>query len=255
MNKRIWMILLCGILLINCSACSPKKEQQTGQETELDATVADQSKQRKNVIETDETTGETYYLLGDFENYFECSQVKYSNSFGTVTQVKKSEEPDMVTSGEQSVKVDILGVEETWHKLDPCMEFSSSTGFFDLTSDFSNMSRFTFDIYNAQDYEVGIRVYQGSGGEMVFLNENHNLCLSTRFTLKPNQWNHIEMDASQFKKVQYDINLQAYLGTGEEALKSVSNFVIMFDRGELHENGQIYYVDNVRAYLKDNVEQ
>lgn len=254
MKKRIWMILLCGLLLMNCCACGQKQAQQTGDEAEQSQNKENKTEQRKNVIEKDEKTGESYYLLGDFENYFECSQVKYSNSFGKVTQIKKSEKPDMVTYGEQSVKVDILGVEETWHKLDPCMEFSSSTGFFDLTSDFSNMSKFTFDIYNAQDYEVGIRVYQGSGGEMVFVNENHNLCLSTRFTLKPNQWNHVEMDASLFKGIQYDIQLQAFNSTGADALKSVNNFVIMFDRGELHESEQTYYVDNVRAYLKDNVE-
>ena len=36
----------------------------------------------------------------------------------------------------------------------------------------------------------------------------------------------------------------------EEALKEVGAFDILFDRGETHDVQQVYYIDNVRAYLK-----
>lgn len=157
----------------------------------------------------------------------------------------------MVTYGEQSVKLDIFGSEETWFKIRPSMGFDVNSGFFNLTSNFSNMSRFTFDIYNGQDYEVTIRVCNGDGEERAFINDNYSLSKTVKVDLQPKQWTHVEIPAEDFKFVKYDNSAQPYLVSGAEALEDVSYLLIMFDRGELHENGQIYYVDNVRAYLKN----
>ena len=100
-------------------------------------TINDESQvkeeQRKNVKEKDEQTGEEYYLLADFENYFECSQVSYIASFGTVTPISKEEEPDMVPYGNQSVKLEILGTEESWRQRRPTMRFFNGNGFFNAT--------------------------------------------------------------------------------------------------------------------------
>jgi len=89
-------MLLCMSMVLPMAAC--KNKEASGDDI-----------QRSNVIETDDKTGEQYYLIGDFENYFECTQVKYEASFGTVTEVKKAENADMVTYGEQVLSLKFLG--------------------------------------------------------------------------------------------------------------------------------------------------
>lgn len=213
--------------------------------------------QRRNVKETDAETGEEYYLLADFENYFECAQVSYNASFGTITPITKKDEPDMVPYGEQSVKLEILGTEETWRMRRPTMRFYNGSGFFDETTDFSNMSKITFDIYNAQDYEACIRFYIDEGIEKTYnpdmsLHNNTDYAWNTviLFDLKPNSWNHIEIPAEDIRIVRYDANLQSYFAYGADALSLVGGFNIEFDRGEIHEEQEVFYFDNLRAYLK-----
>lgn len=253
MKRKIITFMLGLTLIAGLTACAGNKPAQADKtETET------KQEQRKNVKETDETTGESYYLMGDFENYFEATQVKYGATFGTVTQVKKADEPDMVTYGEQSLKLKIVGTEQTWHQHNPYLRFSTNNGFFNLTTDFSNMSRFTFDIYNGQDYEVSIRFYpdvnvnpRSTLADRVLVNDNYAYRITNIITLEPNQWNHVEIPAKEMKIIQYDTEGRAYNVYGAEALQAIGGFHIMFDRGELHEKQQIYYLDNVRAYLEN----
>lgn len=251
MKKKIVTIMLGLAMILSLTACADEKSAQ--------GDIVEASKeQRKNVVEKDKETGETYYLLADFENYYETTQVKYGASFGTVTEIQKSEEPDMVTYGQQSVKLEILGNEETWHQHNPYMRFCTNGGFFNLTTDFSNMTKFTFDIYNGQDYEVTIRFYPDTNvnpratlADRVVVDDNYEYNIINKITLEPNAWNHVEIPAEEIKILMYDTEGRAYNVYGAEALKTVGGFHIMFDRGELHEEPQIYYFDNVRAYIGD----
>ena len=245
--KKRYLILALGLLLaLSFSGC---KNKETSKNVD--------GEQRSNVVGTDEETGEKYYLLADFENYFECTQVKYGASFGTVTEINKKDEPDMVPNGEQSVKLEILGTEETWNQRKPAMRISTTSGFFNQTTDFSDMSRLTFDIYNAQDYEASIRFFvddkidpRSTFEDRVQTNANYEYNIIQIIDLKPNSWNHIEIDAEDMKLVQYDKEGKAYNIYGAEALAAVGGFCIQFDRGELHEEQEVFYFDNVRAYLK-----
>lgn len=246
MRKKILAVLFL-VLTVVMTGCGTKK---------TNSDVPKKEEQRKNVKETDSETGEEYYLLADFENYYECSQVNYIATFGTVTEVGK-EEKDMVPYGEQSVKMEILGTESSWRMRRPTMRISTNNGFFDATADFSDMSKLTFDIYNAQDYEASIRFYIDTdisqGHQMIwsiFVNSDYGYNIVNIIDLKPNSWNHIEIPAESIRIVNYDANGKPYFVYGEEALKEVGGFNIEFDRGEVHEEQEVFYFDNVRAYLK-----
>lgn len=248
MKKKIIAITLV-ILAMSLSACKGKEQVNNEQQPNAE--------QRTNVKETDTQTGEEYYLLADFENYFECSQVSYIASFGTVTQISKEEEPDMVPYGNQSVKLEILGTEESWRLRRPTMRFYNGNGFFNETTDFSNMTKISFDIYNAQDYEASIRFYVDSLIKRtenqllnVFTNTDYKYNVVNVIDLEPNSWNHIEIAAEDIRAVQYDGQAKPYFVYGSEALQVVGGFNIEFDRGEIHEESEVFYFDNLRAYLK-----
>ena len=250
MKKKIIPLLLCVVVLTALTACAGKKPAGADVKTEAS------DERRSNVKETDKETGEEYYLLGDFENYYECTQVKYQGSFGKVTEIKKSEEPDMVTYGKQSAKLEILGTEQTWRQRNPILRLATTSAFFNETTNFTDLSRLTFDIYNAMDYEVTIRFYvdvkvdpQWTIEDQHQTNDNYEYCITNKIVLEPNQWNHVEIQAEDMKIVKNDADQKPYLAYGEEALEMVGAFCLMFDRGELHEEQQVYYIDNVRAYL------
>lgn len=252
MKKRLITLLLCFATLSVLTACADKQSAQT--DTDVKKEVSDE--RRSNVRETDKVTGEEYYLIADFENYYECTQVKYQGAFGTVTEITKTEEPDMVTYGEQSAKLEILGTEQTWRQRNPIMRFATTSAFFNATTNFTNLSKFTFDIYNAMDYEVTIRFYadyeidpQWTLENQHMTNDNYEYCITTKITLQPNQWNHVEIPVEKIKMIEYDTAQMPYLVYGSEGLDAVGAFCLMFDRGELHEEQQVYYIDNVRAYI------
>lgn len=247
MKKKIIAITLV-ILAMLLSAC--KGNEQVNNEKP-------EAEQRTNVKETDTQTGEEYYLLADFENYFECSQVSYIASFGTVTPISKEEEPDMVPYGNQSVKLEILGTEESWRLRRPTMRFYNGNGFFNATTNFSNLSKISFDIYNAQDYEASIRFYtdnliKRTDNQLlnVFTNTDYKYNVVNIIDLEPNSWNHVEILAEDIRAVQYDGQAKPYFVYGSEALQAVGGFNIEFDRGEIHEEAEVFYFDNLRAYLK-----
>lgn len=254
MKNRIIALLLVLASMTALTACADDKSAQT----DTDDVVVSEEK-RTNVVETDEETGESYYLLGDFENYYECSSIKYQGTFGKVTQIKKSEMPEMVTYGEQSAKLEILGTEQTRNQRNPVLRMATTTAYFNETTDFSKLSKFTFDIYNDLDYDVTIRFYvdtavdsRSTVEDRYMTNDNYKYCITNKIQLEPKQWTHVEIPADQIKTVKYgEDDLKPYLAYGAEALEMVGAFNIMFDRGELHDVQQVYYIDNIRAYMSE----
>ena len=63
--KKILCLVLALLCFLTLSAC--KSEQP-----ETPAATEPEAEQRSNVVEKDEN-GQTYYLLADFENYYEAS--------------------------------------------------------------------------------------------------------------------------------------------------------------------------------------
>ncbi len=248
--KRVFSLILVIVCLLSLCACDNDSEQPV-------VTEPQEQEKRFNVIETDAETGQTYYLLGDFEDFHEATQVKYSADFGKITVVDKNDQPDKVTNGNGSIHITISGNESTWFKRRPNMRLSTTNAFFYYTTDFSNMDKLTLDVYNCQTYEVEIRFYLSQEidprsvlEDRYFTNPHnpHNIIISR--TLKPGQWNSLEIDAEEFKAVAYDEEGKRYLTYGSEALQVTGGFHITFDRAELHDEPQQFYMDNIRAYVE-----
>ena len=252
--KKLICLLLTFALAMCFAACG---EAQSG-ETATQPPIAEADTElRSNVVETDPETGEIYYLMADFENYYECSQIKYAGDVGKVDMISKADQPDMVTYGEGSVHITVSGATDFQRKFKPFLRFSTTGKLFNLTTDFSNMDRLTFDIYNCQDYEAEIRIWmfdeinpRFAYPDFVFINTNNPNHIIHSVYLQPG-WNHVEVPAEAFKTPSYDSNGQLVMCSGADALKAVGAFALSFDRGELHEVPEEFYLDNVRAYIVD----
>lgn len=247
--KKILCLILALLCFLTLSAC--KSEQP-----ETPAATEPEAEQRSNVVEKDEN-GQTYYLLADFENYYEASQLGLYADFGTMDLVSRQQQPEMVTNGEASAHVTISGNESSWLKRRPNLRISTTTGYFNYTTDFSDMEYLALDIYNCQDYEVEVRFYVNPSIDAnntmedryaTHPNNPYNIVYSVY--LQPQQWNNLKIPAEEFKQVAYDDNGARYMKYGADALEAVGGFHITFDRGELHENPQQFYIDNIRAYIQ-----
>ena len=247
--KKILCLILAVLWIFTLSACN-------GEQPGTPAATEPEEEQRSNVVEKDEN-GQTYYLLADFENYYEASQLGLFADFGTMELVSRQEQPEMVTNGEASAHITISGNESSWLKRRPNLRISTTTGFFNYTTNFSDMEYLALDIYNCQDYEVEIRFYVNPSIDAnntmedryaTHPNNPYNIVYSV--LLQPQQWNNLKIPAEEFKQVAYDDNGVRYMKYGADALEAVGGFHITFDRGELHENPQQFYIDNVRAYIQ-----
>lgn len=247
--KKILCLVISVLWIFTLSAC---KDEQP----ETPAATQPEAEQRSNVVEKDEN-GQTYYLLADFENYYEASQLGLFADFGTMELVSRQDQPEKVTNGEASAHITISGNESSWLKRRPNLRISTTTGFFNYTTDFSDMEYLALDIYNCQDYEVEIRFYVNPSIDAnntmedryaTHPNNPYNIVYSV--FLQPQQWNNLKIPAEEFKQVAYDENGVRYMKYGADALEAVGGFHITFDRGELHENPQEFYIDNVRAYIQ-----
>ena len=241
MRNRILAVLLCMSLLC-CTGCKKQQDQASHNQNNPQASVQ-KEKHRSNVMEYDDEIGQDYYLIGDFEDYFECSQVKYTG--GKMTQIKKSENPDLVTYGNQSLQV-VVPAGET----DVSLRMATDTAFFNATTDFSDLNKVSFDVYNAQDESRSVRFYINrfmrtatSDGTWNYAwediwHDDNQYSTSFRFDLNPNGWTHIEITAQDFaNKLQED-------------LSQVDGFYVEFEDGRLYDTDQIYYLDNVRVYIE-----
>lgn len=243
MRNRILVFFLCVSLVFSFAGCKDRQSQETsGQNTQPNAVTKE--KHRSNVIEYDDEIGLDYYLIGDFEDYFECSQVKYTG--GKMTQIKKSENPDLVTYGNQSLQIMVPAGES-----DVSLRMATDTAYFNATTDFSNLSKVTFDVYNAQAESRSVRFYLNrfvrtatSDGTWNYAwediwHDDNQYSTSFRFDLNPNGWTHIEITAQEFA------------GKHQSDLSQVDGFYVEFEDGRLYDTDQIYYLDNVRVYIEE----
>ena len=241
-NRILAAFLLVSLMMF--FAGGEDRQSHTDGNQETNANAVRQEKHRSNVMEYDEEIGKDYYLIGDFEDYFECSQVKYTG--GKMAQIKKSENPDLVTYGEQSLQVIVPAGES-----DVSLRMATDTAFFNATTDFSGLSKISFDVYNDQDESRSVRFYLNRfmrtstqdgtwnyAWEDIWHDDNQ-YSTSFRFDLNPNGWTHIEITAQEFaNKLQPD-------------LSQVDGFYVEFEDGRLYDTDQIYYLDNVRVYIEE----
>lgn len=241
MKKRILAAFLFISLLWCFVGCQDRQGQPAdGQGDRPDA--VQKENQRSNVMEYDEEIGEYYYLIGDFESYFECSQVKYTG--GKMTQIQKSENPDLVTYGEQSLQIVVPAGES-----DVSLRMATDTAFFNETTDFSNLTKVSFDVYNGQEESRSVQFYLNrfmrtatSDGTWNYAwediwHDDNQYSTSFRFDLTPNSWTHIEITAQEFA------------AKNQPDLSQVDGFYVEFEDGRLYDTDQTYYLDNVRVYI------
>ena len=165
---------------------------------------------------------------------------------GKMAQIKKTENPDLVTYGEQSLQVIVPAGES-----DVSLRMATDTAFFNATTDFSGLSKISFDVYNAQEESRSVRFYLNRfmrtstqdgtwnyAWEDIWHDDNQ-YSTSFRFDLNPNGWTHIEITAQEFaNKLQPD-------------LSQVDGFYVEFEDGRLYDTDQIYYLDNIRVYIEE----
>ncbi|MBO5049059.1 MAG: hypothetical protein J6C41_01355 [Oscillospiraceae bacterium] len=239
MKKRILALLLMVCLMLCIVGCGEKKSPENG---EIRPDKVEIPEKRSNVMEYDEQIGEYYYLLGDFETYFECSQVKYTG--GKMTQIRKAENPELVTYGEQSLMITVPAGES-----DVSLRMATDTAFFNETTDFYNLTKVSFDVYNAQSEVRSVRFYLNrfmrtatSDGTWNYAwediwHDDNQYSTSFRFDIEPGKWTHIEITAEEFAaKLQED-------------LSQIDAFIVAFEDGRLFDTDQSYYLDNVRVYI------
>ena len=163
-----------------------------------------------------------------------------------MSQIKKSENPELVTYGNQSLQIVVPAGES-----DVSLRMATDTAFFNATTDFSNLSKVTFDVYNAQDEGRTVQFYLNrfmrtatSDGTWNYAwediwHDDNQYSTSFRFDLNPNGWTHIEITAQDFaNKLQPD-------------LSQVDGFYVEFEDGRLYDTDQTYYLDNVRVYIEE----
>lgn len=239
MKKRILALLLMVCLMLCIVGCGEKKSPENGESQPDKVEIPEK---RSNVMEYDEQIGEYYYLLGDFETYFECSQVKYTG--GKMTQIRKAENPEFVTYGEQSLMITVPAGES-----DVSLRMATDTAFFNETTDFYNLTKVSFDVYNAQSEVRSVRFYLNrfmrtatSDGTWNYAwediwHDDNQYSTSFRFDMEPGKWTHIEITAEEFAaKLQED-------------LSQIDAFIVAFEDGRLFDTDQSYYLDNVRVYI------
>ena len=169
-----------------------------------------------NVIE------DGYLLLADFENYNQIAQLRFNNGFGKLEMVTDDK---YVTHGNQALKCTIYGNGERIGHYDPQMFIYTSLDYFQLNN-LSTVDYVEVDLYNAMDYDLVVRfsltwIYFAKGYEYESI------------TLKPGM-NHVVISLEKLKKCY-----------GNE----IPYFTFIFDRGELHEENQVVYIDNFKAHL------
>lgn len=217
--KIITVLLLAVCLFLSFSACKAGGNEThngyTGEKIEVKPNPYTLS--GTNVFE------DGCYMLMDFETYWEVVQPVWGRSFGKVTMIT---DPEYVTHGKQSVKLEILGT-EYWvgRNVQPLLYLETYNQYFQK-KDFSDCDYFAFDIYNALDVDNWMRwSMEGSSGGVV-----------ADITLHPG-WNHVKID----------LESEQYAGTD---LSDVDSFWVFFNRGEVFEETQVFYLDNVRAHKK-----
>lgn len=169
-----------------------------------------------NVIEGD------YLLMADFENYNQIAQLRFNNNFGKLEMVSDSK---YVTHGKYALKMTIDGYGEKIGHYDPTMFIYTSLDYFQVNN-ISNFDYVEVDMYNEMDYELCVRfnltwIYFAKGYDY------------ESFVLQPGM-NHIKIPLEKLKSCYGD---------------EIPYFCFVFDRGELHEEKQVIYIDDFKCHL------
>lgn len=210
MKKTVFTLFLAALLLF-VSACTDPKTQETDY-----ASVT-------NLFENG------YYYLGDYESYEQCSQMIYgSSAFGKASM---NENPDYITHGKKSLKLEVQGSGVVWGKADPNIRVLTTEDYFQK-SDFSDCDYVSYDIYNDLGYItrtkfVAVGLLSSTGAEVT----------ANQIVMLNPGWNHVKIGTENF----VDHN-------GDSFVSSISYFYFFFDRYEKHNKIQVYYLDNFRAH-------
>lgn len=161
------------------------------------------------------------YYLGDFESRRQCLQIfQGSSAFGKISE---NNDLRFVTHGNQSLKIEILGAGETNPITleQPYLRISTYLEYFEKI-DFSDCKKFMFDIYSCDENDAYLRFGVNSRSSSVLIKLKHG-------------WNNIELQSDDIRLLK------------DNSLTNINGFYFYFDRGELHNYKQIFYLDNFRA--------
>ena len=156
-----------------------------------------------------------FYILADFETYGETLNALCISSLGRMTMVEEH-----VTRGKKALKIVIDGTENWEGRVNPCLEFITNGQYFQKM-DFTDCDYLLIDIYNPtqNNINMGFAINTSSRTQETIV-------------LVPGVNN-------------VRINLD---GKYTEQLELVKTFDFIFDRGELHEEKEVIYMDNFRAH-------
>ena len=241
-----WLIialsfLLCVTSLFGFVGCGKNSSASSSENSSAEENVDGES----NIVENG------YYLLADFENYQQVTQVKNGWSLGKITMIAKtmptgivygkhlikvSENTEMITRGNQCIKVEIMGKEELWGKRDPYLGFKTNGTYFQKY-DFTDCESILVDIYNASNEILKVKFYV------------HDTRYEDLHSLKPYNYSFELKQGANAIELPLDAGMFAY-PPAEGIFANVGEIGFIFDRGELHEEMQVIYMDNLRAKMK-----
>ena len=211
--KKIWKVttLLCALISMLCTISCKKNGDGTS-----DGVVSNDSNSgitSEEIKEAEDNIFENgYYILADWENYKQCAQIVQMEMFGKVIQ-----STDYVTHGKQSARLEILGYGVT----PPAMTVHTDEDFFQKR-DFSDCDMFAFDLYSTMNYDITMdfQIHPMSG-----------VTYNVDLVIKPG-WNYYEIKKSDL---------------GVNWVNEIKAFSFLFEYGKLHEETQVFYIDNFRA--------
>lgn len=241
-----WLIMTMSFLLSATSlfgfvGCDKKPLESSSENSSVEENAGEES----NIIE------DGYYLLADFENYQQVTQVKNGWSLGKITMIAKTmptgivygkhlievlENAEMITRGNQCIKVEVMGKEELWGKRDPYLGFKTNGTYFQKY-DFTDCESILVDIYNASNESLKVKFYV------------HDTRYEALHSLKPYNYTFELKQGANAIELPLDAGMFAY-PPAEGVFANVGELGFIFDRGELHEETQVVYVDNLRAKMK-----
>ena len=212
--KRIISSLLVLLMLLSCFTMSGC--------TKLNKTNKEEKKEEKEeaMVLKDEDALETF-MIADFESYEEIIRMKSKNSLGTLTE---NRDRTFMKSGHQSLKLKVHGRENLNYIMnqEPMLEIYTTVESIGKV-DYINYNEFRICMYNAMDYDVMMQFMVND----IYANRR-------AIWLTPG-WNDVVIDIDP-------VLYQELLGVDK-----INKFQFIFDRGELHEEKEVVYLDAFRA--------
>lgn len=155
-----------------------------------------------------------FYVLADFETYGETIQALGMYSLGKITMIEEH-----ATRGKHAIRIDIDGTENWSGHTNPCLSFITNGQYFQKL-DFTDCDYLLIDMFNPTNNNIKMGFGINTGYPQEY------------FTLVPGKNDvRIDLDSKYADK-----------------LSLVNTFDFIFDRGELHPEKEIVYMDNFRAH-------